>query len=117
MKRFSILVLAFTLGVACSSENEEDLQEAPCDTSSVTYSSEVQAILASNCTSAGCHSGPNGIGGLDLNTYASAKRIADDGALVNRITGNGNIMPPAGPMSSCDIEKIRAWVNDGAANN
>lgn len=117
MKRFSILVLAFTLGVACSSENEEDLQEAPCDTSSVSYSSDVQALLANNCTDAGCHSGANGVGGLDLNTYASAKSIADNGELMNRITGTGNLMPPSGKLAACDIEKIRAWVNDGAANN
>lgn len=117
MKRFSILLFVLALGLACSSENEEDLQVAPCDTSSVSFSSDIQAILANNCTDAGCHSGPNGIGGLDLNTYASAKRIADDGELMNRITGNGSIMPPAGPLASCDIEKIRAWVTAGAPNN
>lgn len=116
-KIFSLSLLALSL-IACSSENLEDLQVAPCDSSNVTYSAEVQAILTNNCTDAGCHVGPGGVGGLDLRTYSSAKKIADNGDLVGRITGtSGAEMPPTGKLSNCQIEKIKAWVQAGAQNN
>ena len=31
--------------------------------------------------------------------------------------GNGNGMPPAGPVPACDLETVRQWIADGALNN
>ena len=116
MQRLLFFSFLITFGMACSSENVQELQD-PCDARDAAYTDDVEALLKTNCATAGCHGGPNGVGGLDLNTYASAKEIADNGKLMDRITGAGNIMPPSGPMPNCDIERIRAWVNQGAPNN
>jgi len=114
MRKISILLSLFCFAFACTSENAEDL--GPCNTADVSYQNELQAIFKANCTNVGCHGGPNGVANLDLNTYASTKRIADDGSLVDRITGVGNLMPPGGALPDCEIDKIRSWVLDGARN-
>ena len=112
-------LFALALLFACSSESLEDLRpEGDCDTFDVAYQKDIRALLANNCSSAGCHVGANGVGGLDLTTYADAKAIADNGNLVGRIEETtGNLMPPGAPLADCDIELIRAWVAKGAPNN
>jgi hypothetical protein len=116
MKRLLSFFIIVIIGISCSSENVQELQD-PCDSADVVFKQDVEALLSANCTDAGCHNGPNGVGGLDLNTYASAKEIADNGKLMNRITGAGNLMPPSGKLPKCDIERIRTWVEQGAPNN
>lgn len=113
------------VGFACTKENKEDLRASQnigplqdsCLTSDLTFENSIKSILSTNCGTSGCHDGPNGNGGLDLNTYTSAQRIAADGELVGRIKNiTGPLMPPGGPLSDCDIEKIEAWIADGAPN-
>ncbi len=114
-----ICLLSLSLFFACESENVEDLRpDLGCDTSDVAYQKDIKAILSDNCAQSGCHLGPNGVGALDLSTYQDAKTIADNGQLLGRIRGtSGNLMPPSGALLDCDIDKISAWVNQGAPNN
>lgn len=121
---YTLLALLLALSQACYYDNKEDLyQNFPdeeCDTQAVTYSGEVQVLLANNCAVSGCHAGPNAIGGLDLTRYNDAKSIADNGDLVGRITATrGALMPPTGTgaLAACEIEKIKAWVEAGATND
>lgn len=119
MRKIIILFLSGLFIVACNSENAEDLADpSNCDIRDVGYQDDIKALLSTNCGTAGCHGGPNGIGGLDLNTFDDAKQIAANGQLLGRVTGNsGNIMPPSGQLPQCEIDKITAWVQDGAPNN
>ena len=125
MRKLIMVGLLAFVGFSCTKENKEDLrasQTGPvqdsCITSDLTYQNSIQAILSTNCAVSGCHAGPNGIGGLDLNTYSSSQKIAADGELVGRIKNiAGPLMPPSGKLSDCDIEKIEAWIADGAPNN
>jgi hypothetical protein len=93
-----------------------------CDTTAVSFSSTIQPILNSYCTS--CHAtGGVGAGYGDFTSYTtSLVSQATSGNLVTdiSITNTGDIhhMPQSQPsLSSCDIEKITAWVNQGAQNN
>jgi hypothetical protein len=126
MKKLIILGILATIGFSCTKENKADLRasqnEGPlldsCVTTDLTYQNSIKSILSTNCGTSGCHAGPNGIGGLDLNTYSSAQRIAADGEMVGRIRNiSGPLMPPSGKLLDCEIEKIEAWIADGAPNN
>lgn len=125
MKKVMILALAGLLTYACTKDNKEDLlaaqangQNDSCLTVDMSYQNDIKSILTQNCASSGCHLGPNGVGGLDLSTYASAQRIATDGEMMGRINNtNGPLMPPTGKLSDCDIDKIQSWINNGAQNN
>jgi hypothetical protein len=121
MKKALMLFLLVFLTIACTNDNKEDLiSEEPtnCFEADLSYQVDINPILSANCASSGCHDGPNAIGGLDLNTFASSSQIANNGDLIGRIEGTtGNIMPQSGPLGSCEIEKIKAWVADGALNN
>ena len=90
-----------------------------CDTTNVTYSGYIAPLLAANCV--GCHSGAFPSGSILLNTHASVQTVALNGRLIGAITwANGFVRMPQGAttkLSDCKINKIKAWINDGALNN
>ena len=97
-----------------------------CDTTSVTYSGSIAAILSNNnCLT--CHSGSAGSGGgIALDTYSSAKASAVKGELLPSVrqdatcaacAANYEIMPKGGSkISDCNVNKIFAWINQGFKN-
>jgi hypothetical protein len=121
MKKALLLCLLGFLTIACTNDNKEDLlgeEPTDCFQPGLSYQDDIKPILSANCGTSGCHSGPNAFGGLDLNTFSASAQIADNGNLVGRIKGtSGAIMPPGSPLGACEIEKIQAWVDDGAPNN
>lgn len=94
---------------------------AVCDTVQVSYSKVVVPILQQHCY--GCHSGPAASAGLRLEEYTMVKSLATDGlnTLVNSVNGNPDFtyMPPSpnSKLTSCEIKKLNAWVNQGVLNN
>ena len=125
MARITGLLAAITALLAyvttsCTNDNEEELfaQATPCDTTTVTFSGTVRPILAAHCYS--CHSTALATEGVILDTYAGVKEEADHGHLVGVITHAPGFppMPQNGPkLASCDIEKIKKWVEAGAPDN
>ena len=101
----------------------------------VDYDSQIQPIFSSRCTS--CHSGGGAPQGLRLdaaNSYANLVNVAsrevpslervepgnpDDSYLVQKVEGTaavGGRMPLGGsPLSAAQIELIREWISEGAA--
>ena len=89
-----------------------------CDTSAVSYAGFIAPLLTTFCT--GCHSGSAPSGGITLNTYSAVQSVALSGRLVGAVNWAPGYrpMPQGSPkLSDCRIAKIKAWVNDGAANN
>jgi hypothetical protein len=103
------------------------------EASDVSFASDVQPILTSQCAS--CHSTATS-GGLNMGNPISWSGVrngsGDHGSIV--IAGNatasnlylkvtstppfGVRMPQGGPfLSTTDQEKIRRWINEGALNN
>ncbi len=107
----------------CYYDNEEDLYQnfgdtEDCVTDSLSYAAEIEPIIRTNCAVSGCHVAPTLQSGLDLSNFNDVKAIAENGQLVGRITAStGPIMPQSGPLPDCEIEKITAWVNQGALEN
>ena len=89
-----------------------------CNTTAVSYSSYVKPLLTTYCT--GCHSGTAPSGNILLNSYAEVRKVALDGRLAGAISWSSGYTPmPQGSdkLSDCKIEKIKAWINDGALDN
>ena len=115
---FTLIVATVFIFSSCYRDSEEGLYrfaQASCDTTNITYSGTVQAIIAGNCVS--CHSTSNPSGGWALDSYAGIKVVVDNGKLVNSVTYVGNGMPKTGKMPSCQVNQIVAWVHKGAPNN
>lgn len=102
---------------SCYYDNEEELYpNAPeCDTTAVTFSVHVQPIILASCAISGCHVA-GGTAGFNLETYSEIKAKVDDGSFMNRVIVQQN-MPPNGDLSSCELEQLKIWINEGAPNN
>jgi hypothetical protein len=110
---------AFAVSQGCTKASADKIAP-PCDTTNVSYSSQVVPIMEQYCYS--CHGNENtgGSGGINLNTYASLGFYAGNGFLVGNITyAHGYVGMPFGkpPVPACEINTIVAWVNQGAKNN
>lgn len=103
----------------CAKESADKLSgSATCDTTHVSYSTQIVDILQNNCYS--CHSGATPPTGIRLDTYANLKVFADNGFLVSAVTHDGVVTPmPYGlpKLPACEVNTIVAWVNQGAPNN
>ena len=125
MKKILVIIFIFTFIIfieGCSYDKAEQVYPIngnACDTTSMTYTTNVQPIIQNYCYS--CHAGtaPSG-GGIVLDSYAGVKNFAaGGGSLIDRITSTDPSvqMPRGGPkLSDCDISKIKAWVNAGTPN-
>ncbi len=95
-----------------------DDPDMPCDVENVSYTAFVVPLLTSNCI--GCHSGGSPSGNIALNSHAAVQTVALNGRLLGAITwANGFQQMPqgSGKLSECNIDKIKAWINNGAPNN
>jgi len=90
--------------------------ETECDTTNVTYSNQVSALIGNNCL--GCHDQATANGGIVLETYDQVAALANDGTLqgvVNNQQGYPQ-MPPDNPLSDCDKTIIDKWIENGTPN-
>ena len=92
---------------------------AGCDSVIVSYTAEIQPIIQNKCI--GCHgSGHSGNAFVNLSSHSGVAAVAATGQLTGAVSHNPNYtpMPMNGPMlSTCEIGKIRNWVNEGMINN
>ncbi len=94
------------------------MMTASCDTANVSYASVVKPILDNNCV--GCHSGSAATAGVNLSSADNISRVVSRNRVFPRVltsSGGASQMPPGGRLSQCEIDKITAWVNQGARNN
>lgn len=117
----------------CSIAAAAAFAAAGCTPSGVSYSKDVQPILAKNCSE--CHSsGKEGFvaSGLDTTSYEALMRGGKFGPLVkpgdalsstlNMLVegrAHASLRMPHGreKLPDKDIETLKAWVNEGAKNN
>ncbi len=81
----------------------------------MTYASTVVPILQGNCAIPGCHV-PGGTGPGDFTSYLGVKAKVDNGTFRN-VTIVVQTMPPSGPLSACDRQRLDTWLSAGAPNN
>jgi mono/diheme cytochrome c family protein len=99
-------------------KNEMCENIAICDTTNMSFATDIQPIINTNCI--GCHSSGSGTsGGYDLTTYAGVKSAVTASKLYESVAQNGAAvsMPPASKLSQCKIDQIKSWIDAGAPNN
>lgn len=123
MKRITFIALiALAMVSSCYRDVEDELYPGTagsCDTTGITYSTTITPILQNNgCMN--CHSGNVPSGGISLQSHSLVKIIALDGRLYGAINHGAGYSPmPKGgnKMSSCDLRKVKAWIDAGAPGN
>jgi mono/diheme cytochrome c family protein len=87
---------------------------SPCDTTgTIKYTSHIKSIIDLYCVS--CHGTNSPSGGIKLLTASDVQAVAKTGKLlaaVKRKTAT-TAMPPAYPLSTCDVRQIELWINQG----
>ncbi len=123
MKRFFVsLVLTgifMFFFASCYYDNEEALYpdlNSSCDTTNVTYSGTIEAILTDNCYS--CHSDANSAFGGNVHLQSVTDVISNSSKITVAIRRTGaSPMPPSGKLNSCAITQFEIWVKQGTPNN
>ena len=128
--KISTLFLTLAVSVSltsCYYDTEEELYpdsgSVVCDTTSVSYTTDIVPIMNSKCSYSGCHAGANAAAGIPLETYAGVKEYidADKARFISSIIWDGNAsnMPKgaSSKMIDCNINTIKAWINAGYPNN
>jgi hypothetical protein len=118
------ICLVFTLSSCYNYKYDQLFPDSVCDTSNITYTIDIEPIIAANCAiSGGCHDAAGAlISGHDYTSYAGLKAVASYSFIITDInwmpTAGHNDMPKNGAkLSDCDIDKITRWVNEGAPDN
>lgn len=118
LKTISIIVfmLSFT---SCYYDVEEMLYpSSECDTSSISYTNDIIPIISDNCYV--CHDKEAKFGNVILDSHTELTKFTPDNRLIGVIKHSaGSIpMPQGAPkLLDCQIEKIEAWIDQGALNN
>lgn len=89
-----------------------------CETSNVKFSTFVQPLINNRCQ--GCHNSANTGGNIFLRNYAEIKATAINGTLYGSLShaAGYSAMPKVGArLSSCELAKIKAWIDAGAQQN
>ena len=95
---------------SCVSNVEEELYPPEsCDTTQVTYSGTIAAIIELNCYA--CHEGGQSLSGIPM---VDAGRLI--GAL-RHLEGFSPMPQNASALPECELLKIEKWVDDGAPDN
>lgn len=111
-----LFACVITILTGCYYDKEELLYvDDSCDATGVSFSQDIMPIINNSCATVGCHvQGGSGTGLLENYNQVLAK--VNDGTFDRRVTVQLD-MPPASPLSDCQLEHISQWIADGAPNN
>jgi hypothetical protein len=125
MKKLIMNILLLTgtafLAVSCYDDNEYDLypfKSSACDSLNTTYSATISQIMSDHCNV--CHAASIASGGIITDNYQSVHDLAAAGTLWAAVNWESGVVPmPNGgtKLSSCDLAKIKNWINSGSPNN
>ena len=118
-----ILIATFVLMVVMINFNctREYISYTP-----VCYSTEIQPIIAANCTGSGCHNATDKEANRDYSTYEGILKDVNPGNyLASKLyqviikTSGQEAMPPfpADRLSDATIKTIATWIEEGASND
>ncbi len=112
------LILCASVLVIFSCTKEEDPPETTCETEGLTYTNYAKDIIDQTCATASCHNGDVATNGtFGMADYTSTKAAADNGRIIGTINhedGFSNMPKGGDKLDDCTIDKLTAWINDGA---
>ncbi len=113
-----LLLLSVTslLGLsACYYDNEEDLYGTECDTTAVSFADDIWPIIETNCQT-GCHAPGGSATGHIFTDHASVLAKVTNNSLMLRVVEQ-RTMPPTGELTDCQVDRVAAWILNGAPDN
>jgi len=131
MKRLLVLgmiIIAIVAIHSCTNDKYDKLypastQVVTCDTTSISFATDIVPILATNCYSPGngCHDVTgSATSGFNFTMYAGISSVALNGPLmldINWGTGADDMPKNGAKLSACDINKFTRWIHEGTPNN
>jgi uncharacterized membrane protein len=119
LKITSIITLALLLLNGCYYDVEEEIYPTiDCSVLDMSYLADILPILTSNCYT--CHSAAANFGNITLEGHDQLLRYVDDSTLLGAIKHEAGFSPMPqnrAQILQCEIEKIEAWIQQGALNN
>jgi len=114
------LGLLTTISQACYYDNKEDLfpDTTSCQTDSMSFSQHIVPILNTYCIS--CHNNASAQAGISLEGYSNVINFVNDGRLLKTIKHEPGVVPMPlnqDKMPECPIQRIDAWIQQGAPDN
>ncbi|MEY4646331.1 MAG: hypothetical protein RIQ98_167 [Bacteroidota bacterium] len=94
-----------------------------CSPDTVYFKQKILPLLVSNCAMSGCHDAISKKDGVILTDYTNIMREvrvsnpASSDLYRSLIATGGDRMPPAGPLSTENINNVLTWIKQGAKNN
>lgn len=108
MMRVAAMSLFIT---GCYYDNEEELYPGSgslaCDTTGVTFSTDIMPVVNAKCALSGCHAS-GGLGPLMTN-QSQFDGLASSGKIRTRVLVQKD-MPPSGPLPLCEQQKVDAYL-------
>jgi hypothetical protein len=129
--KYKVMVAAMALIImasvfsGCYYDNEEYLypETANCVTENMSFAADVWPVINASCT--GCHGGASPSGNIALENHADVAAAAaispgSYGSLygvISHASGNSPMPKGSNKLSDCTIARIKAWIDQGAADN
>jgi hypothetical protein len=118
------LSFAFVLLVtACAKDKSDQVVVLPvnsCESTTVSYATDINPIFLTNCAVSGCHDAATSAGGNNWETYTEVSTKIN--MIICAINHNSGCFPMPRPIGSpklpdSTIQKIECWTEQGAQNN
>ena len=120
MTRYFLIALVFMVGFThCYYDTEEEIYPTiECSTTDMSYQADILPIFQNNCYQ--CHDAANNFGGITLEGFDQIKIYVNNNQLLGVINHESGFSPMpknSAKLLECEIEKIEAWINEGALDN
>jgi len=119
MKKLSLITMIMMgmFFIACGDGDDPDPEPEPqvCETTGMTYTSNIKALIDASCATAGCH--VPGTATFPMDSWDGVVAAVSFGRISGAInhTMGFSPMPKGGSkLDQCSIDQIDAWLDDGA---
>ncbi|HLN54026.1 MAG TPA: hypothetical protein VK212_09990 [Lentimicrobium sp.] len=113
-----VVAIVALMTTSCYNDSEEALYPAGCDTTNVSYSQTIQPILSQNCNS--CHNSTENNAGVITENYNDLITHVNSGIFWKAVNHETGVVPmpfEGQKLQQCDLDRIKAWIDNGAPNN
>ena len=112
MKKIAFIGLVITLITSCNKKRDFT---PVCDGTSPTYDSFVSLLVASNCSTSGCHGSGSSNG--DFTSYTGLSSVTTNGKFEQEVLTNQSMPQGSSTLSESDLNKLKCWVENGFPEN
>lgn len=119
-KRNLLLCLLFGMTtfaiISCSDDDGPQDPGDTCQTDGLTYTNYAAELINSNCATSGCHS-EGTVTTFEMHNFETVSISVGFNRIIGSINHDEGFSPMpklAEKLSDCNIEKMTAWIRDGA---